>query len=58
MAELVPKPQHRVEIDERWVEEWLAYGFNEMNIMLSAHMAFLRYCHDHELAETEEGDAS
>jgi hypothetical protein len=29
---------------ERWLEEWMAYGFRQMGDYLAKHAEFARYC--------------
>jgi hypothetical protein len=29
---------------ERWLEEWVAYGFRQMGEYLAKHAEFARYC--------------
>jgi hypothetical protein len=38
-----PPPAITVEVDERWMQEWIAYGFKEMGISLGNHAAFDEY---------------
>jgi hypothetical protein len=32
------------DIDERWVAEWVAFGFSEMETYLRKHAQFTLYC--------------
>jgi hypothetical protein len=34
----------RVEIDEVWMDAWLAFGFDEFDHYLTKHAAFDAYC--------------
>jgi hypothetical protein len=36
-----------VEVDERWMGEWIAYGFVEMGVSLANHADFEQYCTTH-----------
>ena len=51
-----PEPSHTVELDERWLATWVAFGFDAFGHLLGRHAAFLNYCHDHDWPETEEGE--
>ena len=44
------------EIDEHFIAEWLVWGFDAFNHLLTRHMQFLEYCLRHDLSDTEEGD--
>jgi hypothetical protein len=36
---------HRpVEIDDRFLADWIAFGISEMNAYLAKHLRFARYC--------------
>jgi hypothetical protein len=39
----LPPPQKTVEIDEEFLQQWLAWGFKEMAISLGNHTAFAEY---------------
>ena len=47
---------HTVELDERWMETWVAFGFDAFGHLLARHMAYLDYCRRTGLADTEQGD--
>jgi hypothetical protein len=36
---------HRhVEVDDRFLADWIAFGISEMNAYLAKHLRFARYC--------------
>lgn len=35
-------------IDERWMREWLAWGFEELERYLANYAAFHDYCKEHD----------
>lgn len=39
--------QKYVEIDEVWLQSWVAYGMKELCSYLANHAAFDQYCNDH-----------
>jgi hypothetical protein len=39
---------HSIEIDDRFLGEWLDFGFREMRAYLDKHARFARYLDDHE----------
>ncbi len=38
-----PPPAVTVEVDERWMREWIAYGFVEISKSLASHAEFDAY---------------
>lgn len=47
-------PTKHVEIDDRYLKEWLAYGFAEITKFLGNHAAFDRWLRDHPQPESEQ----
>lgn len=42
---------HYVELDERWMQEWVLFGIKEWESYLLKHQAFERYCERRENGE-------
>lgn len=42
--EAIPQTPDRCEIDERWMKEWVEFGFEEMRPYLARHNEFRTYC--------------
>lgn len=45
-----PPPAITVVVDERWIGEWVAYGFIELGAYLEKHAAFAAYLDQHQEA--------
>jgi hypothetical protein len=43
----IPPPHYVVAVDERWMREWVAYGFKEMGRFLATYAAFDQYVKTH-----------
>ena len=53
MAKFVPQPQHRVEVDDYWIETWVAFGLDELADFLAKHTALEQWCAEHHRPEGE-----
>jgi hypothetical protein len=43
----IPPPAHFVTLDERWMREWIKFGFKEIDASLERHAAFDQYVKTH-----------
>jgi hypothetical protein len=56
-AERITQPPVSIEIDEKWLWEWVAFGFREMRAYLQKQAAFDEYLIRHDLKEPNVPDA-
>ena len=47
VAKSVPPPRVFIVIDEAWLQDWMAYGFLEMDAFLANSAAFAEYLATH-----------
>lgn len=52
------KPQEqRAEVDERWIDQWLTFGFTELDLYLWKRAEFDKWCASHDRNEQEDARA-
>lgn len=47
----IPPPKYVVEVDERWIADWIAYGLKELGAYLERHAEFDEYLATHQRPE-------
>ncbi len=46
-----PETTQRIEIDDRFIGEWIEYGMAEIHSYLAKHLRFARWCDEHHPGE-------
>jgi hypothetical protein len=53
VATSIPPPQHVVEINERYMADWVTFGLAELSTYLHRHAMFAAWCQRHNRKEPE-----
>ena len=46
-----PDTTSEIEIDDRFIGDWIEYGMAEINSYLAKHLRFARWCDEHQAGD-------